>query len=292
MITLVGFVAIYFCGISTGLFLCGLTATWQEEGVVLTKESPPTSRIVPSVVIKRNEDSSNKSHIQRLKPTDLKLPTPILVMGMMKAGTTSIFGYFRCGLQANYTHLLSHYDCKPPDTNTFNASHIGLACGRRVRRNVQHYKYDAFKTIKNKILYAELDAQENNGGITLPQWSFLNEIHMSMPNATWILNLRNPQEWLQSIDRWKDLRQRLVNFQGGDDFPRKRGLHDHEMIDFYNIQAQRIRNFVQQHPSHTLVEVPIDQPNAGQIMETAFGITSECWEARNVYNGSAKWDLS
>jgi hypothetical protein len=50
------------------------------------------------------------------QPSDLKLPTPILVMGLMKAGTTSIYGYFRCGLDPK-TSKLSHYDCKPTSTD-------------------------------------------------------------------------------------------------------------------------------------------------------------------------------
>ena len=62
------------------------------------------------------------------------------------------------------------------------------------------------------------------------------------------------------------------------------------MIAFYLEQAQRIRKFVEANPSHTLVEVPIDKPEAGKIMEDAFGISSEaCWRKRNVNDGSAVW---
>ena len=120
---------------------------------------------------------------------------------------------------------------------------------------------------------------------------FIRSFKQIKSDSTWILNLRNPDEWLKSIDRWKDLRQRLIDFPGGSEFPRKTGMNDSEMIDFYNRQAQRVRDFVEDHPSHTLVEVTIDQPNAGQVMEDAFGISSSCWGARNVNNGSAIWEM-
>jgi hypothetical protein len=325
---------IYFCGISSGSFLCSLsqvhttaeetnerkadmmmmtlplfqggntttttTKTTKHQAAAATTADTITTTTLSKKKKKNNNNNNNpiKNNnnpiailypaTRPLLPSELKLPTPILVLGLMKAGTTSIFGYFRCGLDANASRL-SHYDCRPPD----DFSYIGLACGRRMRRNVQYYKYAAFKTIHKFDLYAELDAQENNGGITLPQWSFLREMHDQFPKATWILNLRDPTKWLQSIDRWKDLRKRLIDYSGGDDFPKGRGTRDEEMIDFYHKQAQRVRDFVADHPSHTLVEVNIDGPDAGQVMEDAFGISGDtCWGARNVYNGSARWDLS
>lgn len=213
-------------------------------------------------------------------------------MGMMKAGTTSIYGYFRCGLDAKYHSRLSHYDCHPPPEGSFlreKKQYTGMACGKRMRRNIQKYQRGAFDEMREFDLYAELDAIEGNGGLTLPQWSFVADIHAAFPHATWVLNVREPAGWVRSLDRWKDLRQRHVDYPGGEEFPAGRGARDEEMVEFYRRQAQRVRDFVADHPSHALVEVAIDSPTAGRVMEEAFGISEACWGARNVYNGTAKW---
>jgi hypothetical protein len=223
---------------------------------------------------------------QQLKPNELKLPTPIMVMGLMKAGTTSVYGYFKCGLDPAHSEL-SHYDCKPD--SHIDPEHIGMACGKRIRRNLTKNKKPAFSTMDQFDLYAELDAQELQGGMTLPQWEFLAEIHDQFPNATWILNLRDPSKWLDSVNRWKDLRQRFIDNPFLPDLPRGEGAEDNDMLDFYDAQAQRVRDFVATHPSHTLVEVQIDSPDAGHVMENAFGIPSACWGNRNMNNGSAIW---
>ncbi len=226
-----------------------------------------------------------------LDPTELKLPTPILVMGLMKAGTTSIFGYFQCGLdpQAS-TGRLSHYDCKHPSGR--NHEKIGMACGKRIRRNLTKFHKAAFDTIDNFTLYAELDAQENNGGMTLPQWDYLEPIYQQFPNATWILNWREPTRWLDSVNRWKDLRKRFVQNAYLPDLPSGVGDDDQDMIHFYEQQAQRIRDFTRDHPSLSLVEVAIDSSDAGIIMERAFGISKSCWRTRNVNNGTAIWSIN
>lgn len=119
---------------------------------------------------------------------------------------------------------------------------------------------------------------------------FVEQIYENYPNATWILNLREPHDWLKSIDRWQDLRKRFTDNPYTPTLPRGKGGDDQDMISFYQAQAQRIRDFVNTHPSITLVEVQIDDSTAGQVMEDAFGIpASLCWKKRNANNGTAIW---
>ena len=123
----------------------------------------------------------------------------------------------------------------------------------------------------------------------MPQWDYLEPIYQQFKNATWILNLREPTQWLISVDRWKDLRQRFVENPFLPELPRGVGQDESDMILFYERQAQRVRDFVYSHPSLSLVEVPIDSPDAGSIMEQAFGIPTTCWRNRNANNGTAIW---
>lgn len=325
-------VFIFLSGIVTGSLFCGMVTLPPAETlphpsrimlppkakIPLTRkddESTSTLQLAPpsqpQQSQKQQHDSNNHQQSQSqprksqpqilLHPNDLKLPTPIIVMGLMKAGTTSIYSYFKCGLDPK-TSKLSHYDCRPgPPTsssnnhnnhNNNNALSIGMSCGKRMRRNLTKLKTKrpAFDTFDDFTLYAELDAQENNGGMTLPQWSYLKDIYEQFPNATWILNIwSHPTKWIQSVDKWQDLRQRFVDNAYLPDLPAGVGKDDKDMIRFYTVQAQRIREFVATHPSLHFVEVEIDMPNAGQIMQDAFGITKECWGKWNVNNGTAIW---
>ena len=214
--------------------------------------------------------------------------TPIIVMGMMKAGTTSIFGYFRCGLQKKDDFLLSHYDCKP---DVANREKFNMPCGRRMWNNLHGHK-DAFDGMDHFALYAELDAQTNTGGMMIPQYTMLEEIHQQFPTATWILNLRDPQKWVNSVNKWKDLRQRFIDVPFLPDLPKGKGSNDTELINFYLAQAQKVRDFVKEHPSHNLFEVHIEDPEAGQKMENWFGITQQCWGVRNTnHDGAANWKM-
>ena len=242
--------------------------------------------------IKKATTGASASHhaiVKLLQPNELKLPTPIIVMGMMKAGTTSIYGYFKCGLDPKMAKL-SHYDCNHKKNTP--QEKIGLACGKRIRRNLTKMKprKSAFDTIDGFHLYAEIDGQEKNGGMTLPQWDYLNEVYDQFPMATWILNVRQPEMWLNSVDRWLDLRQRFIDNPYLPDLPRGVGKDDKDMIRFYLRQAERIREFCASHPNLSCVEVNIDQPDAGDIMENSFGIPTTCWGNRNANaNGTAIW---
>lgn len=55
------------------------------------------------------------------------------------------------------------------------------------------------------------------------------------------------------------------------------GKTDEELVQFYHDQVKRVREFATRHATHGLVEVEIDSPNAGQVMEEAFGIDRNCW---------------
>eukprot|EP00429_Kryptoperidinium_foliaceum_P032951 CAMPEP_0176167442 /NCGR_PEP_ID=MMETSP0120_2-20121206/85669_1 /TAXON_ID=160619 /ORGANISM="Kryptoperidinium foliaceum, Strain CCMP 1326" /LENGTH=173 /DNA_ID=CAMNT_0017505071 /DNA_START=63 /DNA_END=581 /DNA_ORIENTATION=+ len=169
----------------TGSFVCGMTAIQQQndrDGQTKPVPSPPSDLHGLTISSSVAQKQLPYSQPRPLTPEELKLPTPVIVMGLMKAGTTSIYGYFKCGLRPEFHSRLSHYDC--------NASGGTMSCGKRMRRNIQKMKKPAFDQMDQFILYAELDAQELNGGMTLPQWDFLQQIYDAFPNATWVLNVR------------------------------------------------------------------------------------------------------
>jgi hypothetical protein len=187
---------------------------------------------------------------------------------------------------------LCHYDCKPG----LITNRINMACGRRLDNNINAGRKTCDE-MDQFHLYAELDANSGNG-VILPQYKYLQQIYEAHPSATWILNIRDPVKWLSSVDRWRGLRQRFIWSNHKPDLPsqgrrksrqKPTGEKDEDMIQFYHKQAKRVRDFVRDHPSLHLVEVRIDEPDAGQIMEEAFGISRHCWGNKNINTGDAVW---
>ena len=234
-----------------------------------------------------NSNNNQKDILQKNNVTTLNVTAlPIINMGLMKSGTTSIASYFQCGLPEDLSIFVTHYDCFSYKKDQKLGIVARMACGVRLRNNLQGGR-SVFDGMDQFLVYAELDSIEQNMGMTLPQWSYLMEIYEYFPQATWILNMRDPNKWLNSVNRWKDLRERFVRNRYGY-FWKGIGSTDEEMIEFYLKQAEKVRDFVRHHPSLTLVEVWIDDPNAGYVMEKAFGIDSnKCWGRKNVNTGEA-----
>jgi hypothetical protein len=192
-------------------------------------------------------------------------PNPTLVVGLPKVGTRTIYDYFVCG---NMTRV-SHYRCAD-----------NIKCGLLIYDNVVQHKPPLFGTGAYDV-YTQLDITaytntSNNLTCYYPQVELLEELDRHYPSSTFILNQRNVTAWVKSVKRWFSLHERLIqcNITG---FGTGVGLSDEELVKFYNDQSRRVREFVDRHPTHRLVEVEIDQPSAGQVMEDAFGIDRSCW---------------
>jgi hypothetical protein len=70
-----------------------------------------------------------------------------------------------------------------------------------------------------------------------------------------------------------------------------------EMVRFletiYEEHHNRIRDFVQRHPSHALVEVNITEDSAGDVLAEAFGLDAKRWTQKNKNKKgilSLQWD--
>ena len=184
------------------------------------------------------------------------LPTPILLVGMPKTGTSTIHEFFK---QSGYRS--SHYKC----TND-------LYCGLCIRVAVEQAK-PALKTCGDYEVWAQMDF-ENLGNCHFPQITNLQALHQEAPNATMVLSLRNMTRWVRSVRHWMgggqiSMAARLAKCKGG---PDSKAAED--LIKWHHDHITRIREFVQKHPSHRLVEINIEDPMAGDIMESYFGSAS------------------
>jgi Sulfotransferase domain len=118
--------------------------------------------------------------------------------------------------------------------------------------------------------------------IFLPQHFRIRDLHESHPNATWILNWRDPEAWVESVMKWGDnLPNQFLNeyhMQGA--IPRipTNATTVRELLKRLYVEHHTfVRDFVRRHPSHALVEVNITDEDAGNVLADAFGLSGDAW---------------
>jgi len=225
---------------------------------------------------KPGDPESSSLAEQRPSPTRPAVGWPVLVVGLPKAGTSSIADFSRC---AGVT--TSHFQC------TYNVSKDGRIvektqpCGECVRDRVNEGRLP-LDGCGDYDVWAQMD-----NCCTFPQTEHLEGLHTEFPNATLILNLRDVAAWVGSVQRWQGGRyvsklQRValphLNIRRGA-FSRAGGA---ELARWPGAQADLVRAFVAKHPSHRLIELHVDHPGAGAQMAGSFGIDETCWTHANA----------
>lgn len=120
----------------------------------------------------------------------LKVPSPIFVVGLPKAGTTSIDNFFRC-MGVRVSHNLCH-------DNAFKLSTVER-CGRLMKWN----QMDGYPIMEYAGDYEVYSQFEDIDACYLPQFTELDAIHDQYPNATFVMNIRNFDDWVSSLRRWR-----------------------------------------------------------------------------------------
>jgi hypothetical protein len=243
-----------------------------------------------------------ENQVFQISTPSIKLPKPIMVVGFPKAGTSSIFNFFKCsGLKSMHWYCCG--DQVEPQTG---GPHLMASC---MLKNVQRglpilYKcghYDLFAELNGprKRMYNEsgqpgyllddgtYDFQGPGNRLFFPQHHYINELHQQYPNATFILNLRPVDEWVDSVLRWGDdlatqiLNEYHVQSNGNIELPKDSIELTKTLTLLFEEHSEMIRNFVRKHPSHSLVEVDVSDSRAGEVLADAFGLDEKCWQQMN-----------
>ena len=220
-----------------------------------------------SVTLKNSKVTTAANELRRALP----LPTPVLVVGMPKAGTSSIHAFF---LDSGHTSV--HWRNDIPNSPW----RVGTCMKQAADAGLP-----LMKSCGNYSVYAQMDVTDPHipdTGCHYPQILNLPELHKEAPNATFILNRRNFTDWASSVYRW-DVKGRD---QLGDRWvackpfgPPSTSAED--LIQWHKEQIQRVRQFVLDHPTHALVEVDIQDAGAGDLMSKAFGVDVKYWGQAN-----------
>ena len=214
------------------------------------------------------------------------LGRPIINVGLSKCGSSSLYHFFKClddindnngGLKYNPTHNREGGCIATAVQNGYPP----ISGCDQIPRDV------------NALLEMNIQEPKKNGGSKpkqdhqcwYPQISFLDEIHHEYPTATFILIFRRIHDWIRSVYSWSDLVQRLTscryNIPGLMIKERSGGTSSSRMSSsrlsyqdsgyFYCIHVQHIRRFVQQYPSHKLIELDLyDNNQTSYLLSTLF----------------------
>jgi hypothetical protein len=317
--------------VSTALLLATSTSLlWNLDSYVLLFDG---HRMVGSSPTRDSRVESNHKTMQQLHlPQSLLSSSPsppllALVVGLPKSGTTTVYELFHCsGFQTSHYCCCGSFQTEYPCTNPATSQifghapnqimsvkmHSNLQEGRSILSNLGEYSIHA--QLDGELLFGqEEDVEGGNGkggkwSYFLPQHYHLEKLHQAAPNATWILNLRPPEDWARSVLGWLDLAQRLwetdlyyrTTLQHQDDTnnninqspfhqndSRAKRSHNEIMtflVEFYNHHTETVRQFVQSRPSQVLIEVDITRPEEGKaLLVQAFpGVRPDCWSRHNA----------
>jgi hypothetical protein len=130
---------------------------------------------------------------------------------------------------------------------------------------------------------AYLQMDTNAPPCYFPQISLLDELHEEHPNATFILNFRPVDDWIDSALRWTTMVDRwsqctipgLIHEEGE--------ISRQQIRNWWCGHVKHVREFVKQYPSHTLIELDLyDTPGSSTMMSKLFGVNASCWGKSNV----------
>ncbi len=219
-----------------------------------------------------NGESHGHQQLEQQAPQSIK--QKVFVMGMPKAGTTSILKFFQCGMIPS-----SHWDCGAPPLSE-NPQEPSIFCGHCIRDNVISGR-DPIAGCGNYDVWAEMSVWDTTvygdprPPTYFPQIEAIEQLHTFYPDSVWILNLRPAGDWADSVSTWFDMAQQMQTHFGWSD-----GNIRDSLKAFYFNHTNFIRNFSETR-GHKLVTIDITSSNASSILSHEFNISATCWEHHN-----------
>jgi hypothetical protein len=243
-----------------------------------------------------NNDMSINDNNNNMKP-QVSLPLPIISLNFPKSATLTMSAYFDCaGLTSIHTSTQNGRIALCMLTNQLHNHPPMYNCDSHIKRNTNNtgaVPIDFYSDIGLQgppCYYASL----HDGG--------LENIVRHYPNATILLVTRDAASWYHSMVKWGGIMGRWKKYCGFDghlhtttttnsdnstndmeywkNMYNEIGLSKEKeeiyWINFYNAHTQKIREFVLQHLSLTYIEVEIENPNIGSILQHYTKVSPEC----------------
>jgi Sulfotransferase domain len=230
---------------------------------------------------------------------------PVLYVGFPKTGTTTLWHFFECS-----GYMASHQQQCPM---VVEENLRGMGRGetlletkwtRMQRRTINNKAKAQGKTRRQraimqrnmKVAHLQLDNNGNEG--CYPQIQLLDELHQDYPNATFIMAFRPIDEWIRSVTSHQAMNKRWGLFEmpglvltddqlalrNRTDLPlreRRPTLTDQQLRRWWCGHVQHIREYVQEYPSHRLIELDLYNEETSSILADIFQSKTSCWGHKN-----------
>jgi hypothetical protein len=228
-----------------------LTSLEVLERVLMDNDVGNIKKSLPSCLVPNNQNT------QALVDSGESLQLPILNLGMPKCGSTTLLDFFKCaGLKATHGQngkcmKQAVLDGKPPIAGCRSTNSVDALC--------------------------QLDV--SFGNCSFPQISLLDEIHQEHPHATFIMNFRPVDDWIDSarkwnynmVDRWSDCILPGLIKKG-------KQLTNQEIRNWWCGHVKHVREFVKRYPTHKLIELDLyDAEGSSKAMSSLFNANETCW---------------
>ena len=236
-----------------------LTSLEILETVLIDNDLGNITKTLPSCLV------PNTKNTQALVDSGETIQLPVLNLGMPKCGSSTLKTFFKCaGLKA--THLQD-----------------GLCMKDALKQGLPPLQGCKFSKKAQAIL--QMDSNHPNH-CCFPQISFLDEIHREQPNATFVMNFRPVNDWIQSARNWNGMVNRwatcLDKIPGLQARSGKR-LADKDLQNWLCGHVKHVREFVKQHPTHTLIELDLyDTEGTSKVLTSLFNANQSCWIHSNA----------
>lgn len=212
-------------GLGLVLALIVLWQVWSDVAHIIARRWPSSIRLFSAPTSSASQPLSVRVQHAKLHRHNAT-KAPIVVVGLPKAGTSSLFEYFRC-LGIDYTQ---HWYCcgKQPDAQSppksASSTKNDRGSSQATTETTVTYMSDCLRyNLQNKFplldgcgdfdIYTELNGPHRDltqpanyhyktgkkPRIFLPQYFHLKELHEAAPAATWILNTRPVEDWIRSV---------------------------------------------------------------------------------------------
>ena len=217
-------------------------------------------------------------------------PLPVISLGLPRSASPAVLDFFQCnGMKTSHYNCVGNCTGTKKDTEFCGDSETAGKCGECVSDNIQDGRppfdgcgdYDVWTQFDGSW-----DVDTGDAVCFLPQITELHALHATYPDATLLLATRRPDLWVKSVG------PKLRDAFGACKFTACKAdcvADDKQFAAFYEEHTRTIREWVERHPSHKLIEIDADLDATSKVLADATGLSGSCWGPTKCSGSCEYW---
>ena len=216
-----------------------------------------------------SSNNTEQKDPDRICVCDRRSRRKVFILGLPKAGTQSLHHMFRA-LGCHSVHWWNslimnghpHSDraaISESEIEHFGYLGVAMDYAHRHNQSLLHYIPSRF------TVFAQMDIVEKEPGYNIwPQMVWYQLLYEQYPDALFILNYRDLDQHIRSINKWNDLRARLIwNEIPG--LPRGRGWRDSELKEWMLTHYCAVERFFMDNAPRSFLKFDIERDSISKL---------------------------